>query len=270
MAPPTLNSYEYMYKDQGTGVLLNQNASAPPFWDVRRIVGISDFPDLPVDTLDLDGRHGSFVNSKFFRHRSIVFEGELVSVVGDVETNIQALKNTIIPDGIDYPLYWKHPNVTQRYYSCQPAQFSADVEAGRRTGVVPFILGFTAGDPRSFIDLATANWSSGVDTAGFINAGNVDGALEVRVTANATTTASLVIANTFQFRTVTLTFPVSNGQAVVVDTNTWTVRVAGNVVPATQTPGGNNLFPSFYPGNNIWRVTSNIGNGTIVAKSAWL
>jgi hypothetical protein len=268
MVAPTLNNYEYQYKD--TGVLLNQANAATPFWDVNKVAGIADLPELPVDAMDLDGRHGSFVTSRFFKHRSIVFEGELIAAVASVDASVEALKTTLLPDAANYPLYWKHPNVTQRYFLCTLAQFQADVEAGRRTGIAPFVLGFNAGDPRSFIDIATVNWTSGVDTSSFTNAGNVDGPLEVRVTANATTTASIIVANPFQFRTVTLTFPVTSGQAVVIDTDNWIVRVAGLVVPATQTPGGNNLFPTFYAGSNIWRITSNIGNGTIVAKSAWL
>jgi hypothetical protein len=268
MAAPTLNNYEYQYKD--AGILLNQANVSTPFWDVNRVAGIADLPELPVDIMDLDGRHGSSVTARFFRHRSIVFEGELIAPVTSVDTSIEAMKASVLPDGTNYPLYWKHPNIAQRYFLAQPAQFQADVEAGRRTGVAPFVLGFAAGDPRSFIDLSTVNWSTGVDTAGFTNAGNVDGPLTVSITATSTTTATVTIANTFQFRTVTLTFPVTNGQAVTIDTDTWVVRIGGVVIPATQTPGGNALFPSFYPGSNVWRVTSNIGNGTITAKSAWL
>jgi hypothetical protein len=268
MVAPTLNNYEYQFKD--TGVLLNQANVALPFWDVTRVAGIADLPELPVDLLDLDGRHGSAVTSRYFKHRSIVFEGDLYASVSSVDTSVEAMKASVLPDGTDYPLYFKQPNITQRYFLAQLAQFNADVDTGRRTGVSHFVLGFTAGDPRSFIDLSTVNWSSGVDTAGFTNAGNTDGPLTVSITANTTTTASIIIANTFQFRTVTLTFPVTNSQTVTIDTDTWVVRIGGVVIPATQTPGGNALFPSFYPGSNVWRVTSNIGNGTITAKSAWL
>lgn len=268
MVAPTLQNYEYQYKD--TGVLLNQANVVAPFWDVKRVAGIADLPELSVDVLDLDGRHGSFVHSRFFKHRAIVFEGELIAPITSVDTSVEALKTSLLPDGSVYPLYWKHPNITQRYFNASLVQFNADVETGRRTGVAPFVLGFNAGDPRSFIDLATVNWVTGVDTAGFINAGNTDGPLEVRITATSTATASIIVANTFQFRTVTLTFPVTNGQSIVIDTDTWIVRIGGLVVPATQVPGGNGLFPSFYPGNNIWRITSNIGNGTITARSAWL
>lgn len=269
MVAPTLNNYEYQYKDAGVGVLLNGQA-ATPFWDVEKVTGLVDFPEFASQAYDVDGRHGSAFSAKFTRHRTIIFEGTLYDSVSNLDTTVDTFKGSIIPDDVDYPLYWKHPVLAQRYYLAKPSVFQADVEAGRRVGLTPFQIQWVAQDPRAFIDLATVNWTSGVDTSGFINAGKVDGPLVVNITANATTTASITIANTFQFRTVTIAgFSVTSGQAVTIDCDNWIVRVAGAVKPATMVPGGTG-YPSFYPGNNIWRVTSNIGNGTITAKSAWL
>jgi hypothetical protein len=266
MVAPTLNNYEYQYKD--TGVLLNQATSTVPFWDVEAINGIADLPELSVDILDLDGRHGSFVYSKFYKHRVIEFNGTLYASVTDADTPIETFKGLFIPDGTEYPLYWKHPNKSQRYFLAQPQTFKSDVEAGRRVGKIPFNIVWLCGDPRSFIDLSTINWTTNVNTSSFTNAGNVSGPLIVNITANTTTTASIVVQNVTQGRTVTLGFPITSGQTISIDTETWIVRVNGLVKPSTQAISTG--YPTFQTGAQTWRVTSNTGNGTIVAKSAWL
>jgi phage-related protein len=266
MVAPTLNNYEYQYKD--SGVLLNQANVSVPFWDVESIEGLVDFPEIAQDVLDQDGRHGSFVNAKFFKHRVIAIKGTLYASVSDPETPIQTLRTSLLPDGTDYPFYWKHPNLTQRYQLGQTASFQCDVATARRIGEAPFELSFLCGDPRAFIDLSSVSWTNNVNTSAFTNAGNTNGPLVVSVTATSTTTASLAIQSVTQTRTVTLTFPVTSGQAVTVDTDTWVVRVNGVVKPATQVI--TNDYPTFQPGSNTWKVVSNIGNGSIAAKSAWL
>jgi hypothetical protein len=122
MAAPTLNDYEYQYKDAGVGVLLN-GTTALPFWDVNTVAGLADFPELAYDVLDLDGQHGGFVTGNYFKHRMLIPEGILFSLPVDVETNNELLKATIVPDGIDYPFYWKHPNKTQRYFMAKPVNY---------------------------------------------------------------------------------------------------------------------------------------------------
>ncbi len=268
MVAPTLANYTYQYKDAGVGTLLNGDTS--PFWDVEKVQGLVDFPTIDSTVLDLDGRHGSFVSGKFFKSRTIVIDGTLYDTVANVDATLQTFRTSMLPDDVDYPLYWKHPTIAQRYYMAKPLGLSADVETGRRTGAMPFQAQWGCTDPRAFQDLSTVNWTSGVNTSAFSNTGNVNGLLNVNIaSASSNTTASITLGNTVQFSTVTITFPVTSGQSVSIDTDFWIVRVNGAVVPANMTPGSTG-YPTFYPGSNIWVITSNIGNGTITAKSAWL
>jgi hypothetical protein len=270
MAAPTLTDYSYQYKD--TGILLNADAAVMPFWDVTKISGLADFPELAYDVLDLDGMHGGFVTGNFFKHRMVIAEGNLYSAASDVDTNIENLKATLIPDGSNYPLYWKHPNKSQRYYMAKPVAFSSDVEAGRRTGTVPFQIQWGCTDPRSYIDIAPVSWTTGNNYT-FTNAGNSQSGQIVTITANATTNAVITVSNQTQGRSFQIgtfsSLPVTSGQVIVIDVESLLITVAG-VQKNAQLVLTGGLFPTVTPGLNTWRITSNVGNGTATPKSAWL
>ena len=99
MVAPTLNNYEYQFKD--TGVLLNQANVSVPFWDVESIGGLADLPELGIDILDLDGKNGSFVYSRFFKHRVLDINGTLYGSVSDFDTPVETMKASLLPDGND-------------------------------------------------------------------------------------------------------------------------------------------------------------------------
>lgn len=268
MAAPTLTDYEYQYKDAGVGVLLNQATPTMPFWDVEKITGLTDFPELSFDVLDLDGQHGGYVTGTFFRHRMCILEGLLYSTPADVEVNNELLKATILPDGTDYPLYWKHPNKTQRYFMGRPVGYTSDVDTGRRTGKMPFQLQIGCTDPRSYIDIASGAWTTAVNYT-FTNAGNTVSSQVISITATSTTTANITVSNQTQGRSFQFTTAVTNGQVITIDTEKLQVRVAGTLRFVNFTIAGT-YPPSVTTGLNTWRVTSNVGNGTAIAKSAWL
>lgn len=268
MAAPVLNDYEYQYKDGGTGILLNQNTAVMPFWDVTKLTGLADFPELAYDILDLDGQHGAFVTGNFFKHRMVIVEGTLYSAPSDVEVNNEALKATVLPDGVDYPFYWKHPNRTQRYFLGKPVAYTADVELGRRTGMMPFQIQFACTDPRSYIDISSVGWTTATNYT-FTNTGNTASNQIISITATSTTTASITVSNQIQSRSFTFSTPITSGQVVTIDTEKLLVRVNGVLRNAMMTLTGG-AWPTVNTGVNTWRVTSNIGNGTAVAKSAWL
>lgn len=268
MVAPTLGDYEYQYKDAGVGVLLNQATPTMPFWDVSKVGGLVDFPELSWDVLDLDGQHGGFVTGNYFKHRMLIPEGILYSAAADVETNNELLKATILPDGIDYPFYFKHPNKTQRYYMAKPVNYVADVEAGRRTGKMPFQLQFGCTDPRSYIDIASTPWTTGVNYT-FTNAGNTASNQIISITATSTTTATITVSNQTQARSYVFSTAVNNGQVITIDTEKLIVRVAGALRNVSMVLTGGS-WPTVTTGLNTWRVTSNVGNGTSIPRSAWI
>lgn len=267
MAAPTLNDYEYQFKDAGVGVLLN-GTTAMPFWDITKIAGMSDFPDLDWDALDLDGQHGGFVTGNYFKHRICIFDGTLYSAAADVETNTELMKATLLPDGIDYPLYFKFPNKTQRYFMGKPVAYVSDVEAGRRTGKMPFQLQIACSDPRSYIDISSVGWTTAVNYT-FTNAGNTASNQIISITANATTTATITVSNQTQARSYVFSTAVTNGQVITIDTEKLIVRVAGALRNVSMTLTGG-AWPTVTTGLNTWRVTSNVGNGSSIPRSAFL
>jgi hypothetical protein len=239
-----------------------------PFWDVTKITGLADFPELAYDVLDLDGQHGGFVTGNFFRHRMIIFEGTLYSLPSDVDVNNDLMKDTLVPDGLDYPLYFKHPNKTQRYFMGKPVGLNADVETGRRTGKMPFQIQIGCTDPRSYIDLASVPFTTGVNYQ-FTNAGNTASNQTLSITANATTTATITVSNQTQALAYTFSTAVTSGQVITIETEKLIVRVNGVLRNVVSTRSGNN-WPTVNKGLNTWRVTSNVGNGSSLPKSAWL
>jgi phage-related protein len=268
MAAPTLNDYEYQYKDAGVGVLLNQATPTMPFWDVTKISGLTDFPELAYDILDLDGQHGGYVTGTYFRHRMLIFEGTLYSTPVDVDVNNELMKATILPDGIDYPFYWKHPNKTQRYYMGKPVAFNSDVEVGRRTGKVPFQLQIGCTDPRSYIDIGSVAWTTAVNYT-WTNAGNTASNQLISITATSTTTANITVSNQTQSRSFQFTTPITSAQVITIDPEKLIVKVNGTIRNVTMVLTGG-AWPTANTGLNTWRVTSNVGNGTSVPKSAFL
>lgn len=266
MVAPTLGDYEYQYKDGG--VVLNQATPIMPFWDVEKISGLVDFPELSYDVLDLDGQHGGFVTGNYFKHRMIIIEGTLYSAPADVDVNVDLLKATIIPDGIDYPFYWKHPNKTQRYTMGKPVAFPSDVEAGRRTGKVPYQLQIGCTDPRSYVDIAPVSWTTATNYT-FTNLGNTASGQIISITAGSTTTANVTVSNQTQARSFQFTTPITTGQVLTIDTEKLVLRVNGVLRTANLALTGT-AWPTVNTGANTWRVTSNIGNGTATTKSAWL
>jgi hypothetical protein len=267
MAAPTLNDYEYQYKDAGVGVLLN-GTSALPFWDIESVAGLADFPELAWDVLDLDGQHGGFVTGNYFRHRLLVPKGTLFSAPVDVETNNELLKATILPDGIDYPFYWKHPNKTQRYFMGKPVAYASDVETGRRTGRMPFQLQIGCTDPRSYIDISSVGWTTAVNYT-FTNAGNTASNQVISITATSTTTATITVSNQTQARSYVFSTAITSGQVITIDTEKLIVRVNGTLRNVSMVLTGG-AWPTVNTGLNTWRVTSNVGNGTSIPRSAWL
>lgn len=264
--PPTLNDYEYQYRDGG-GVKLN-TTSTLPFWDVENVVGVSDFPEVGAIIDDLDGTHGSVIYAKFLTHRVIEITGKLYADTSAVESQIEALRATLIPDDIEYPFYFKHPTVVQKQYLCKPFRFVCDVAQGRRVGVAPFQIILLAADPRQYSDETSTALTSGVGT-NLTNAGNVftDPVWTCSVSSGAAVTVR--VENTTTGRWVQFAFTAGATGTVTVDTRKKLCMLGSNVQPATFTQ--NNGWPVMQPGVNNMRITlTNATTGVVKWRSGWL
>jgi phage-related protein len=262
---PTLNDYEYQFKD--SGVLVNGDASTP-FWDVSKVSGLVDFPTLNTKILDRDGRHGSSVYVRYFTHRVIVIEGTLYASSSDFDTPLEAMRTSLLPDDVYYPFYFKHPNQSQRYLSCKSTDFKCDVEVGRRIGSSPFQIQLTAGDPRHYIDGSVVNWTTAVNF-NLHNTGNTACAPTISITASSTTTANVTVQNVTTGLAVQFTTAVTSADVITVDLDQYAIKVNGTYRPVPITLTTN--WPFSNPGvTEAWKVTSNVGNGTSTDRSAWL
>lgn len=265
MTAPTLNDYEYQFKD--SGVLLNADASVP-FWDVTKVSGLMDFPELVAKLQDRDGVHGSVVTTRYFRERVIIVEGNLYASSSDFDTPLVAMRTSMLPDNVNYPFYYKHPGQTQKYVNAKSVVVRCDVETGRRYGISPFQLQLFAEDPRHYVDGSTVNWTSAVNF-NLNNTGNTAVAPTISITASSSTTASVTIENTVSGNSVAFSRSVTSADAVVFNLEERYMTVNGSFVPASVTVTGD--WPTTTPGaTEAWNITSNIGNGTSTDKSAWL
>lgn len=263
MVAPTLNDYEFQFKD--SGVLLN-GTTAVPFWDVKKISGLFDFPEIVLKTLDYDGRHGAAVYAKFFQARTVVIEGELIASVADFDTPLQTMRTSLLPDDIYYPLYFKTPNQTQRYVNAKPGAFKCDADTGRRIGVGAFQLQLVVGDPRHYIDGSVVNWTSASNFS-LTNNGNTPVGPTISITASSTTTANISIQDVTGSQTISFSTAVTSGNVITIDMENMAVKVNGVFRPVAIT---GSVWPSVAAGaTETWKVTSNVGNGTATNRSAW-
>lgn len=219
MAAPTLSDYEYQFKD--TGFKLN-GSSALPFIDVMKVTGL-DLPVIDANIDDIDGQHGSSIYAKYTRERTIVVEGTLYANASTIETTIDTLITNFIPDGLDYPFYFKHPGATQRYVMAQPVAFKCDVETLRRTGSALIQIQLIASDPRKYVDNSNQLMGNNVNYTP-ANAGNVNSyAIFTVVGAYATIT----FHNNTLSRTVVITYAAVGGDITVLDMKKRLVTVNG-------------------------------------------
>lgn len=264
MVAPTLQDYEYQFKD--TGVLLN--GSTTPFWDVEKITGLADLPEMDAKVLDYDGKHGSSVYTKYVKHRVIVIDGTLYTSATNFDAPLLTMRTSVIPDGVDYPFYYKHPNLSQRYHMVKPVAFNCDVDTMRRIGAGKFQLQLIAGDPRAFVD-ASVNWTNNVNF-NLNNGGNVNTGPLVTISATSTTTANITVQNNDTARAISFSTAVTTGNVITIDLDALAVKVNGAYRPVAITLSGSD-WPEARAGfTDSWKVTSNVGNGTITNKSAWL
>jgi hypothetical protein len=203
MAAPVLNDYEYQYKD--TGFKLNANV-ALPFLDVSKTTGLSDLPDYDAKIDDVDSQDGGLIYAKFSKSRIITVEGILYVSPSTVEATIDTLIANFTPDNTDWPFYFKHPGVAQRYINCKALGFKSDVETLRRIGASNCLITLGAENPIKRVDnanltLAVAGTNYNVTNSGLAVTYPIititGGTASVIVLTNSSTGASLTLTRSF-------------------------------------------------------------------------
>ena len=268
MTAPTLNDYEFQYKD--SGVLLNEDTASVPFWDVLKIGGLFDYPELDAKELDMDGKHGSSMYAKYFKSRIVVIEGNLYASVSDFDTTVKAMRTANLPDDTNYPLYFKTPGQSQLYVLAKSIAFKCDADTGRRIGIGAFQIQLACEDPRHYLDSSDVNWTTATNFS-LTNNGNTPVAPTISITASSTTTANITVQDVTDGGQIDFSVAVTSGQVMVIDMENKLITLDGTLTPTAITITGATDWPSVAAGaTETWKVTSNIGNGTATDKSAWL
>ena len=262
MAAPTLNDYEYMFKD--TGVLLN-GTSAVPFIDVQAISGL-DMPAVQVVEETLDGQHGGEIYAKYFEPRTIIIDAVLYANPNAVDASLDALIENYMPDDVEYPFYFKGTGIGQRYVMCKAIGFNSPLEIDRTVGAAKVQMQLKAPDPRKYVDnvnqtmVANTNYSP-------VNAGNME-TYPVFTVAGAWT--SITFTNNTQVKSVVLTDTRVAGDITVVDFKNKAVTVNGVRKSSIVTTGNWWTIPK--GGGNTVKFTVTGGPPTSVVmatKQGW-
>lgn len=270
MAAPTLNDYEFQFKDAGVGVLLNGGVSVP-FWDVENTEGFVGLPDIVSSVYDRDGADGSTVYAKYMNHRVLMIEGTLYANPSAVDATSMLMAASMRPDGNTYPMYFKVPGQSQRFYKAKPVKYNLALDQGRRTGSAHFMLQWLASDPRAYNAAVVEGLVSNV-AENIVNSGNVESWPLWRCTASPNTAIVVRIENVTQSRWVqyALTTPGTGSINIELDTYMRRLRIDGIVRPGTFTKSGSD-WPSLQPGTNSCKITlTSASSGSIEYQSAWV
>jgi hypothetical protein len=138
---------------------------------VHKVEGLA-FPSFSTYHKDKDMSHGDSVWTKWSKAKRISLQGILYldpSTLAIFDT----LATSFLPDGVEYPFYYKYPGLTQRYIMCQPDEFpiQIDLETAMRTGQTPFKINLIARYPVSYVNLSNLSLGDGTWHS-ITNAGN--------------------------------------------------------------------------------------------------
>ena len=220
MVAPTLADYEYQFKD--TGFKLN-SGSTLPFVDITKVQGL-DMADFEANVDDNDGLQGGLVRVRLSQPRTLVLDGMLYANASTIESTIDTLITNYLPDDINYPFYYKHPGVSQRYCLGKSVAFKADIDALRRLGQSPVQFQVICEDPRKYIDNSNQTMTAGTNYTPS-NPGNVNTYPIITVTGAFST---ITFTNNSQTKSLVLTDTRVAGDVTVVDFQNRNVTVNGN------------------------------------------
>lgn len=221
MVAPGLADYEYQYKD--SGFKLNGN-SAVPFFDVSKTTGLSDLPEYDAKIDDVDSIDGGLINVRFSKHRIVTVEGILYVAPNAVEATIETLVQNFTPDNTDWPFYFKHPGVQQKYVMAKALGFKSDVETLRRVGACNCLITLGCENPLKRIDnpdvLLVNNTNNTIQNTGAAKTWPI-------ITITGGTFSVINLQNVSTGQTLTLTRNQISSDVVVVDFRNMVVYVNG-------------------------------------------
>lgn len=284
--PPSLGDWMYQFKDQGIQI---NGPSTADFYDVQEITGL-DMPTTKLTTVDIDGRHGSAVRSKYFKERTIVMTLCAYVVNSNIQSMIDNMKTNMYPDDNVYPFYFKHGGVGMRVIFCKSQGLSFNHDKDNNTNQQTMQLTLVAEDPRAYsVDLTTltstfpqATLSGrgyprtyprtyGVEVSGGLydvdNIGSMD--TEPLYTTNDACT-NITIQNGISNATIYIPIVMAVGDVLQVDTQQRAVFLNGIRYSNYQLTGG---WPVALPGHNPISMTATSAGSTttssIAFRSAW-
>jgi hypothetical protein len=278
----TTDDLSYMYT--ATGVELNPPNSATPYFDVSSVTG-HDLPDMNVNSDNMDGGHGGFVDATYVGPRTWIISG---TAYGDptngIDSFLETLRTNFLPRATTAPFYFKLPGLAQRISHCKPISFKFDYDQARRIGSADVQIQLEASDARCYSSSRSLFGYGGNNVS--VNVGNISSFPKVRfmVDPGSTTTAITLSAISASFGTIftvgisTVGLPVGG-----YEYNFATQRLTNIVDPLTQ-PGvastdysGNIqsiVVPAGYDGgippNNAIITVSAVRNGGEAAPFEWV
>lgn len=174
MATPVLSDYEYQLDEASSGgVLLNASVAGVgaslPFIDVTNVEGF-DSGEFRTAQSQHEGIDGSWVDTDFVNQRVIVIDGTMYADPVNCETYCDGLKFNWRAQGVDRPLYFKHPGVNQRWVQGKPQGARYSIQSLRRTGQTPFQAQLICGDPYIYEGTGYVN-NRAANTSGNLNPG---------------------------------------------------------------------------------------------------
>lgn len=146
MVAPTLNVEEYQYSD--TGLVINANNVALPFFDITSVQGLDSAPPRTSMT-DHEGFDGGFVDSLFESIRTVVVEGVIYASTTNMETYLDSLKANFAQDNTNKPFYFQ-TDAGQRMVFGKAQGLRYNKDQLRRLGMCNAQVQILCEDPRIY------------------------------------------------------------------------------------------------------------------------
>lgn len=263
MPSPTLTLEQFQFEE--TGVLLNGDSTLP-FVDIESIEGLDNAP-YRVQTHDMEGQDGGYVDSEFESMRTVGLEGTIYASPTALETYLDSLKANFAPHTTAKPLFFM-TDAGQRVVFGKSQGLRYRKDSDRRLGKASFQVQIMCEDPRIYTDTLISQTAT-----------RATGSVVVSPGGNRTTPATITLTGSITGPTVTHVesgnvfaftgYVLGAGQSIVIDLNNRTVVQAGaskrNLMTITGT------WYKLSPGTNTFNFGGTGSSATIKVetRSAW-
>lgn len=261
MVAPVLNDFEYQFGD--SGVLLNPLTPGVALYDVTEVDGL-DMAPVRTDIQPRDGAHGAHGYAKYLSERVIEVFSTLYGPVGTLETYLDTLKNNFGPTPGNFPFYWKHAGIGQRYCMGKSMGLRYKNTAERRLGVVVFQAIVLCEDPRAYVTNTVVTPTKAV-AFNLTNSGNLESYPVFTITG---IHSGLNIAHP-RGAIRTSASGAAGGDVIVFDCGLRTITKNGADISATINVG--DVWPIVASGVSSMTITTTSGTPalSVASYSAW-